>query len=149
MLSPLGWKLGDELKESLILRFFAGFVPYLTLYVDRRTQEVAWILMSMSPLRHSLKTGETAPVPSKQIGRHLYFDIGQELVLAVDLNKQAQKGRPESWDQVETAGFYLRREGTSFADFDPTEKGQQREGLFAIFDDPSKKRMLAAVLEAL
>ncbi|WP_176444819.1 hypothetical protein [Paenibacillus herberti] len=43
---PTGWTLEDELKNSLVLRFFSNFVPCITLAVDVSNNQVVMIQLS-------------------------------------------------------------------------------------------------------
>jgi hypothetical protein len=43
---PTGWRLDDHLKESISLRFFASFIPRITLLVDDNNKQVVAIELS-------------------------------------------------------------------------------------------------------
>lgn len=43
---PTGWTLEEKLKESKALRFFATFIPCITLVVDASNEQVVMILLS-------------------------------------------------------------------------------------------------------
>jgi hypothetical protein len=42
-LIPTGWTLEEELKDSITLRFFATFVPFITLFVDSSNRQVVML----------------------------------------------------------------------------------------------------------
>lgn len=148
-LMPLGWTLDDDLKHSLALRFFASFVPTLELYVDAQTRQVDFVLMSFSPMKQVLKLNQPKPDAPRVYHDHLYYDIGQELVMVVDLHAAEQKAKTEkltAWEQVESQSVYLRDEGVAFEQFDHEENGEVLEGFCFLYNQTTLNRMLNTVL---
>ncbi|MDO3408457.1 hypothetical protein QWJ34_01615 [Saccharibacillus sp. CPCC 101409] len=147
-LFPLGWKLEDELKHSLILRFFAGFVPHLELYVDADTREVLLLLMSMSPIKHELTLERSVPAAPRVNRGYLYFEIGGETVLVVNLHALECKETLRSWRELEDARSYLRDEGVNFEEFDHEQNGELLEGTFFLFEQKDSDKMMEAINRA-
>lgn len=148
-LLPLGWKMEDGLRNSLALRFFASFVPTLELHVDPDTNDVVMLLMSNTPMRYPLPAERLEPFPHRLYKQCLYFDIGQELVMVIDLNIWNSKKMPGSWNEVEERGIYLRGEGENFEDFDHESSAGALEGLVFLIDEKSNDPMLNTLLEAI
>jgi len=152
VITPLGWTLDDDLKDSPALRFFASIVPTLELYVDEASNQVDFVLMSFSPMKHVLKLNQTKPAAPRVHQDHLYFDLGQQLVKVVNLNAAERKAKTEkltAWEQIEGQSVYLRKEGVTFEQFDHEKNGEIPEGVFFVHDQPTTNRMLDAVLHEL
>lgn len=123
---PVGWVFEDSLRDSALLRFLAGFVPYVTMLVDADSNEVVVLRMGENELSHTLQLNSAKPQPPRRHNNFLYLDMGIGLVFVVDL-----AGQPavEDWKDIrEKQGYYLP-EDSDFADFDHETAAPIPEGI--------------------
>lgn len=142
-LMPLGWQFDDQLQHSVVLRFLAGFAPYLTLGVNEETLEVISIDLSTQEFTHPVLLYDEEPLPPRRNGNVLYLDLGSKLVYVIDLSKQ---GRLEHWaDLHEEARVYLMPPEGAFADFDHRTARPIPAGVSLFYETDTITRMLETV----
>ncbi|MCM3702092.1 hypothetical protein [Paenibacillus macerans] len=142
VLQPLGWTFEEDLRESVALRFFAGFVPFLTLIVDGDTHEVLSLELSGDEVIHSVQlTGANLLVPRRH-KNCLYFDLGQGLVYVVYLDGQPPVN---SWQDLKKCVLFQLAEHEKFADFDHERAEQVPEGVSILLDQGSIPSLLDTV----
>lgn len=142
-LAPLGWKFEDSLKDSLMLRFLAGFAPHLTLAVDAGTLEVISIHLSQEEFSRPVLLRSGWPKPPRRNGDYLYLDLGRKLVYVVDLSKQAKL---ENWaDLHEEARVYHILPDGDFARFNHLTAEPKPAGVGLFFDTNTIGRMLETI----
>ncbi|KHL93298.1 hypothetical protein QW71_24610 [Paenibacillus sp. IHB B 3415] len=142
-LAPLGWKFEDSLKDSLMLRFLAGFTPHLTLAVDSGTMEVISIHLSQEEFSRPVLLRSGWPKPPRRNGDYLYLDLGRKLVYVVDLSKQAKL---ETWaDLHEEARVYHIPPDGDFARFNHLTAEPKPAGVGLFFDTNTIGRILETI----
>lgn len=142
VLQPRGWVLDDGLSESLALRFFAGFVPALTLVVDADTDQVISLELSRAEIRHEVELNGARPSAPRRNNHFLYLDLGGGLIYVIDL-----EGQPEvkTWEDINKRDVYKLEDKERFAQFDH-ERAEPISGGFSIFlDQDSLESLLEAV----
>lgn len=73
---PVGWIFEDSLRDSALLRFLAGFVPYVTMLVDADSNEVVVLRMSENECSHTLKLNSAKPQPPRRHNNYLSYGYG-------------------------------------------------------------------------
>lgn len=141
--TPLGWHFDDSLKHSIALRFFAGFVPHLTLGVDADSREVITLQLSNQEYIRPVRLSGGHLNPPRRSGNYLYLDLGRKLVRVIDLSRQTKL---ESWaDLHEGAQIYRIAQGGDFADFDHLTADPLPGGIGFFYEPSVIRSMLAAV----
>ncbi|MED4956360.1 hypothetical protein ABEO75_11730 [Paenibacillus macerans] len=142
VLQPLGWTFEEKLRESVALRFFAGFVPFITVAVDADTHQVLSLELSRDEIRHPVQlTMVNLSAPRRQ-KNCLYFELGGGLVQVVYLAGQAPV---RFWRDLKNCELFQLAENERFADFDHELAERVPEGISILLDQDSIQAMLDAV----
>ncbi|QWU13615.1 hypothetical protein SAMN04487895_103292 [Paenibacillus sophorae] len=129
VLLPTGWTFDDSLRDSAALRFFAGFVPCLSLVIDADSNEVITLHLSREESRHQIRLNSARPNPPRRNKDHLYLDIGRGLVYVINLTGQSPI---LNWDELKESTIYRLPKDQKYAEFDHEygERLPEGRGLF-------------------
>ncbi|BCG59159.1 hypothetical protein [Paenibacillus sp. URB8-2] len=145
-LLPLGWTFDDSLRESAALRFFAGFVPVLTLVVDSETNQVITLGLSREEMKYRVKLNSAKPGPPRRNKDFLYLDMGRGLVYVIHLKEQPPI---TSWDELKESTVYRLGIDQKFEEFDHEHGESIPEGRGFFFSQDSIQSMVKTVNRAI
>lgn len=140
--TPRGWILNEDLCESIALRFFAGFSPSITLYVDEDTNEVVMLRLAREPHLHTVLIREEEPGQTRVMDSFLYLYISGGTVYVIQMQSQSPI---RQWEDLNACTLYQLEPGERFADFDHSSAEPMREGMFLLFDQDTRDQMVEAV----
>lgn len=123
MLLPVsGWVLCEDLKEAVALRFFAGFIPCLTLLVDSASNLVLGVELSGTERVHTVYPAEPRrKEPAWRINRGcLYIDAGIGFIYTVRLSELgSESSGPLPHVRLPEGGrWYVQDDSVPWSSFD-------------------------------
>jgi hypothetical protein len=130
VLMPLGWLFDDSLRDSIALRFFAGFVPSLTLVIDSDSNQVITLQMSREEFRHPVMLNTVKSKLPRRNKDCLYLDIGMGLIYVVNLKEST---------------VYRLAEDEEFEGFNHENGEPIPEGVGFFFDQDFIKSMIEVI----
>ncbi|AIQ12805.1 hypothetical protein [Paenibacillus durus] len=142
VLLPTGWIFDDSLRDSAALRFFAGFVPCLTLVIDADSNEVITLQLSREESRHQIRLNSARPNPPRRNKDHLYLDIGRGLVYVINLAGQSPI---LNWDELKESTIYSLSKNQKYAEFDHEHGVSLPEGRGLFFSEEWVQAMIDTV----
>lgn len=139
---PLGWKFEPDLVDSIALRFFCGFVPAITLFVDEDTKKVVMLQLTGQDVKLHILIRREDPGQTRVADSFLYLYLTRGLVYVVDLQDQAPV---EHWDELKSCTLFQLEADMRFSEFDHTSGERVREGIGLLLDQDTIREMIEKV----